>query len=1248
MDKTRLHILNRITTYKRQLMRLLCLLGVVFFISNQLSSQCVVACNDQLQINLNQDGYFVVTPNLLLQGNIANCPNVGVELYDSNNVFIGDTLTCLEAGTLVTGRLVNYDNNVFCDTDLSVADNIDPQFTCLDVFVLCNEPNSPADIGYPAVTDNCSEFQNSDLFFSDVLFNLNCFETVNGNPVTARIERTWLVDDESGNQGQCVQNIYMLQPNLSDVQFPSHLTGINALTCSIDDANDFSVTGVPTIAGNEISTTGLCDISILYDDQVFSTCGGGTTTIRTWLALDVCNNTTESFDQIIEVKDVIGPNIICPADLTISANSFTCDADISIPTINASDECSSFSITPSWEFGIGYGPFTDVPVGQHELTYTATDACGNTSQCIINVNIIDNTPPTPVCEDGISVSLLPSGIARVFASTFDEGSFDNCGIDRFEVSRDGNPFGNFVELYCSDIGPQPVIVHFRAYDINGLFNECSVTVTVRDNFRPSISCPSSVTLECNEDVTNLSLTGLPATSDACGIDTMFYEDTNNLTCGVGSIERVWTAVDVHGNSNTCIQNIELEDNSILNIIFPEDTSVDFCTGNTDPSQTGMPTISGEGCKNILVNFEDQNFSSNTFCNTIIRTWTVINWCEYNPNSGTGVGEYIHTQRIDIIDNTNPVITCSADTLVYNFTNDCSSTFIDISIPTAADCSGDTFITNNSPFANASNEDASGFYPNGIHNIQFTAYDNCGNSSICNQIIEVRDGLSPNLICTNGLAIEMSANGSVTVDPLSLVASVSDNCTATNQLTFVLSPNTFTCDDVGFQNVILSVTDLEGNETVCNTTIEVQDNMFSCSPPELNISGRMLNLLGAPIEGFEISANGVYFTTTDPNGVYTFQNLPAGVDYTITPVDPVLTVDGLSTFDLVLISAHILQTRRLTDPYRLIAVDVDNSNTISVFDLLGIRQVILERVGNYSSNIAWKCVDASFVFTNSQNPFLDNYPVELTYAQPSGDISSADFVGIKLGDVDASGSNLKSATISERYNKSILFEVENRALTKSQLAEIPFALDESLSFFGLQFELNLDPNLVKFEGLSIGNDIDMNESNYTYDSLTNTLKLSWNTTVNPVSMIKGKNVLKLKVKVKEDCSTKDFLSFNQNTLMPEIYDAFYDQFDLEFKFANNYAEEADSPIVTMTMGQNFPNPVKTNTSIKINSFTHSEANLIFVNTDGKIVREKPLSLAAGDNLITLHVDEFNTSSTFLFYSLLLDGQAVATKKMFLLK
>jgi hypothetical protein len=58
--------------------------------------------------------------------------------------------------------------------------------------------------------------------------------------------------------------------------------------------------------------------------------------------------------------------------------------------------------------------------------------------------------------------------------------------------------------------------------------------------------------------------------------------------------------------------------------------------------------------------------------------------------------------------------------------------------------------------------------------------------------------------------------------------------------------------------------------------------------------------------------------------------------------------------------------------------------------------------------------------------------------------------------------------------------------------------------------------------------------------------------------------------------------------------------------------------------------------------------MFINTDGKIVFEKSVNLVNGDNLIDLSVDELDTNSSIIFYSLLLDGKVVDTKKMFLHK
>jgi hypothetical protein len=64
---------------------------------------------------------------------------------------------------------------------------------------------------------------------------------------------------------------------------------------------------------------------------------------------------------------------------------------------------------------------------------------------------------------------------------------------------------------------------------------------------------------------------------------------------------------------------------------------------------------------------------------------------------------------------------------------------------------------------------------------------------------------------------------------------------------------------------------------------------------------------------------------------------------IIRVLPTLDVNaslGVSTFDLVLITRHILGETLLDSPYKLIAADVDNSGYISVSDLIQLRELIL--------------------------------------------------------------------------------------------------------------------------------------------------------------------------------------------------------------------------------------------------------------------------------------------------------------------
>ncbi|MBK9678121.1 MAG: hypothetical protein IPO69_04500 [Saprospiraceae bacterium] len=65
--------------------------------------------------------------------------------------------------------------------------------------------------------------------------------------------------------------------------------------------------------------------------------------------------------------------------------------------------------------------------GRTEITVTLTDACNNITTRKITVNVIDHTPPTPVCIEYTQVTVDPASCwAAVAARDLNTGSHDNC------------------------------------------------------------------------------------------------------------------------------------------------------------------------------------------------------------------------------------------------------------------------------------------------------------------------------------------------------------------------------------------------------------------------------------------------------------------------------------------------------------------------------------------------------------------------------------------------------------------------------------------------------------------------------------------------------------------------------------------------------------------------------------------------------------------------------------------------------
>jgi hypothetical protein len=66
-------------------------------------------------------------------------------------------------------------------------------------------------------------------------------------------------------------------------------------------------------------------------------------------------------------------------------------------------------------------------------------------------------------------------------------------------------------------------------------------------------------------------------------------------------------------------------------------------------------------------------------------------------------------------------------------------------------------------------------------------------------------------------------------------------------------------------------------------------------------------------------------------------------------------NGVTTYDLVLISQHILSLQPFTSPFQIIAADANNSGSVTTFDIIDIRKVILGITPNFSSNKSWRYI-----------------------------------------------------------------------------------------------------------------------------------------------------------------------------------------------------------------------------------------------------------------------------------------------------
>ncbi len=711
----------------------------------------------------------------------------------------------------------------------------------------------------------------------------------------------------------------------------------------------------------------------------------------------------------------------------------------------------------------GFIPFPGLPLGEHTVIYEAQDECGNVDSVHVTVIVADMTAPVTICDELTNVSLGIEGETSISAYVFDDGSRDNCCLDGFKVRRmEGacNPldtlFQDSVFFCCTDVGDTVQVV-FGAFDCSGNLNECMVLVEVEEKLPPYlVSCPASEKINCDFYIEFLEIPltegndsvllqfGEPIFNDNCELIYIENSTTVDLDqCQQGTITRKWRVTDPGQNAIVeCMQIIEVEHFSDWLVEFPSDLDIDC--GEELPD-TGEPVVFNESCELIAVSYEDEVFTIiPNACYKIARTWTVINWCTVgneidNPlvespedelifdlnydltlsdrlfKDGVNVNNFsqqasqfgaqpdgvvVFQQEISVLDQVSPVVNCLPYIEICIEDTTCMADF-ELPFPDILDCGISINVTATGdlgvglgPFIEV---------PLGTYGMTYQVDDNCGNSSFCETEVEVKDCKKPTPFCQNGLIIELDEDSIIIVNAEIFNAGSFDNCPGELIFSFSMDPSDslaiFDCSTLGYQNVEIWLTDASGNQDFCATFVFVEDNDGVCSGVPL-VNGNVQTVISEGITGVSITNNSQMATITDSDGNYSFESA-VGEDLTLSATKNTHPLNGLTTYDIVLISKHILGVELLDSPYKILAADANLSNTVTTSDLVALRKLILQINTELPHGKSWRFIDGKYSFPNPLNPFGSPIKEVLNFNNLSTDILDADLLGIKIGDVNMS-------------------------------------------------------------------------------------------------------------------------------------------------------------------------------------------------------------------------------------------------------
>ena len=551
----------------------------------------------------------------------------------------------------------------------------------------------------------------------------------------------------------------------------------------------------------------------------------------------------------------------------------------------------------------------------------------------------------------------------------------------------------------------------------------------------------------------------------------------------------------------------------------------------------------------------------------------------------------------------------------------------------------------------------GSFPIGYHEMEVHASDGCGNVDAEYIPFEVYDAKAPAPICISGLSVELmpdgEGGGAMSIWATDFIASDIWDCSepikytihradeidailaAGDEVTFGEDDHslTVTCDDPEVVLVYIYGWDAAGNGDRCEAMLLINDFMGLCGPVAgAAVAGLISTEEDESVSDVQVQLSGQMNDEmmTSNTGNYGFNGLDMGYDYTVTPNKDLDYKNGVSTFDLVVISKHILGVELLDSPYKMIAADANNSRSITTLDLIQFRRLILSIDVELRNNTSWRFVDAKYQFPNPANPWQSQFPEVININDLEEDMMSGDFVAVKIGDVTGDAAPNESAR-PRSIQGTFTLNVEDQALVAGNEYRVTFEAADFANIQGYQFTLNFAGG-VEFVDVEYGV---AQEENFGFAFLNDrAITTSWNGDAQTGEMFT------LVFQATKEVQLSEVLTVGSRYTAAEAYNQDDELLDVAIDFGTTVASGAEFELY-----QNTPNPFNGETKIGFNLPEAASATITIHDVAGKALRVIRRDFAKGYNEVV--IDEKGLVPGVMFYTLESDD-FTATKKMILSK